>query len=318
VSGTPRPDRRPGTPRTAWLACAFTVLMAAGVLLQLARDARFPRDVVTEAVLYVPPGAAIGRLALSYDALLADIYWIRALQYFGRTRLSDDPDKRYDLLFPLLQITTTLDPLFNIAYRFGAIFLSEGHPDGPGRPDHAVALLEQGLAHRPGHWPYMQDIGFVHYWWDRDYVKAAAWFRRAAEQPDAPWWLGSLAASTEAMGGNLEASRALWRSLRDNADNEWLRENAAWRLQQLDAMEAVAELTRVVGRFEALSGRPPRSWRDLVGAGLLRGAPLDPAGVPFVLGPDGTVAVAPDSPLQPLPAPRAATGAAGSGPEASR
>ena len=32
-------------------------------------------------------------------------------------------------------MATGLDPYFNIAYRFGAIFLSESKPDGPGRPD---------------------------------------------------------------------------------------------------------------------------------------------------------------------------------------
>ena len=38
----------------------------------------------------------------------------------------------YQLLYPLLDITTTLDPHFNIAYRFGAIFLSEPYPGGAG------------------------------------------------------------------------------------------------------------------------------------------------------------------------------------------
>ena len=52
----------------------------------------------------------------------------------------------YDLLYPLLDLTTTLDPLFNIAYRFGAIFLAEAYPAGAGRPDLAVALLEKGIA----------------------------------------------------------------------------------------------------------------------------------------------------------------------------
>ena len=45
---------------------------------------------------------------------------------------------------PLLDLTTTLDPYFSIAYRFGAIFLSEASPGGPGRPDQAVALLAEG------------------------------------------------------------------------------------------------------------------------------------------------------------------------------
>ena len=74
------------------------------------------------------------------------------------------------------------DPQFNTAYRFGAIFLAEPYPGGAGRPDLAIALLQKGLAARPDKWEYMEDIGFVHYWWRHDYEAAAQWFQRAAEQ----------------------------------------------------------------------------------------------------------------------------------------
>ena len=36
------------------------------------------------------------------------------------------------------------------------------------------SLLEKGLAARPDKWEYMQDIGFVHYWWRHDFAAAAA------------------------------------------------------------------------------------------------------------------------------------------------
>jgi TPR repeat protein len=257
---------------------------------------------VAESVLYVPSGPVLQRLALSYDALLADVYWIRAIQHYGGTRRSQDPNRKFDLLQPLLSITTALDPKFNIAYRFGAIFLSESPPGGPGRPDQAIALLERGLEARPGNWRYMQDIGFIHYWWRRDYRAASEWFDRAADQPDGPWWLRSMAAVTVAQGGDRRASRALWQSLAQNADNEWLANNAAWRLQQLQALDDVDALTALVRRFVAAGAAPPLSWDRLVRAGYLRGVPADPAGTPYALDPgSGRVDVAPDSPLQPLP-----------------
>src|SRR5439155_7737384 len=71
----------------------------------------------------------------------------------------------YSLLYPVLDITTSLDPRFTIAYRFGAVFLAEAYPRGPGRPDLAVALLEKGIREQPDKWEYMEDIGFVHYWY---------------------------------------------------------------------------------------------------------------------------------------------------------
>ncbi len=88
----------------------------------------------TTNLLYVRSPEAMRRLALSYDQLLADVYWIRTVQHYGRTKLSTEPTKRYDLLYPLLDLTTSLDPLMNVAYTFGSIFLAEPHPGGPGRP----------------------------------------------------------------------------------------------------------------------------------------------------------------------------------------
>ncbi|MGH9350714.1 MAG: hypothetical protein ACRD2G_00895, partial [Terriglobia bacterium] len=40
------------------------------------------------ATLYVSSGVSLRRLSLGYEGLLADIYWTRAIQYFGTSRLS--------------------------------------------------------------------------------------------------------------------------------------------------------------------------------------------------------------------------------------
>jgi len=290
-------------PSARWLALGVVASMAGAIVLELVRETRFPRDTVAEAVLYFPSGRAVKHLGLSYDALLADVYWIRAAQHFGSTRLKKDlAEKKYALLYPLLTIATTLDPQFNVAYRFGAIFLSEAPPGGPGRPDQAIALLQRGLEARPGNWRYMQDIGFVHYWWLRDFRTAAEWFNRGADQPGAPWWLRSLAANTLAQGGDRRASRALWEALAQTPDNEWLQRDARRRLQQLDALDAIADLDARVRRYREAGGAPPFTWEALARAGLLRGTPLDPTGTPYELAPySGDVALGDSSPLNPLP-----------------
>ena len=74
----------------------------------------------------------------------------------------------------LLDLTTTLDPHFNIAYRFGAIFLVHEPPNGPGRADQAIALLEKGSRRNPTRWQYAHDIGFIHYWYTGDYRRGRA------------------------------------------------------------------------------------------------------------------------------------------------
>ena len=156
-------------------------------------------DQPEEQVLYVRSPEAMRRMALSYDALAADVYWIRALQHFGSERL-DGPGRATQLLYPLLDLTTSLDPRFNLAYRFGALFLAEPPPGGPGRPDQAIALLQKGIKEMPGSGRTTRTPGFVYYCGYKDYEKAADWFRRGSEIKGAPWFMKPLAANTLAKG----------------------------------------------------------------------------------------------------------------------
>jgi tetratricopeptide (TPR) repeat protein len=289
------------------IALTLVTLFAAVVALQVVRERQFPAAEVPQQLLYVSSPQVLSRAALSFDALLADVYWIRLVQYYGGTRLSQAQEKRYDLLYPLLDLTTSLDPHFLIAYRFGAFFLSEPPPGGAGRPDLAQRLLEKGMAANPQRWEYPHDIGFVYYR-DGDYQRAAEWFRRAANVPDAPTWLEPVAAVTLAAGGDIRASRVLWRNLLDSAEAEWIRSSAAFRLQQLDAIEAVAQLQQVVTAYQRNRGAPPMRWEDLIAAGMLRSVPADPAGYQFVIDlqtDPATVTLDRYSPLSPLPTQKA-------------
>ena len=287
----------------------IVVLMATAVELQRVRDRSFPLRSIEDSSLYLTSPKTARLIAFEYRAMAADLYWIRALQYFGGTRRMvdagqpiTDPDRRqYTALYPLLDLTTSLDPRFNLAYRFGAIFLAEPAPRGPGRPDLALALLEKGLAARPGHWEYMLDIGFVHYWWRHDYKAAGAWFQRAGETPAAPWWLKSLAATTLAQGGDRQSSRMMWEAIRQSAEIDWLRHEAERRLAQLKALDDIDALQAIVERVAAGTAQRVLEWSPVVRAAGWRGVPIDPTGTPYEIDERGRVRLSRSSPLWPLP-----------------
>ena len=129
-----------------WIGIA---VVAAGIgsaaALLHAREA-VPLPDADARVLFVRPGPAARRVFLSFDAIAADVYWIRTIQHYGRDRHSLRTTGRFELLQPLLDLTTTLDPHFNLAYRFGAGGRASDPPNGPGRPDQAIALLGKGLS----------------------------------------------------------------------------------------------------------------------------------------------------------------------------
>lgn len=282
------------------IAAVLAALVSAALTLQ-ARERQYPVQETAERTLYLRSGAAAARLALSLDALLADVYWIRAIQHYGRDYKDRRRPNRFELLQPLLDLTTTLDPHFLIAYRFGAIFLALTPPDGPGRPDQAIALLEKGLAARPDRWQLAHDIGFIHYLYTGDYGAAAGWFKRAAAMTGAPGWIGPLAATTLAQGGNRAGARQMLLGLR-SSEEEYIRRAAERALAQLDALDAIDELQKRVVAFRSKAGRNPSGWAELISAGLLPGVPADASMTPFSYDPaTGVVSLGEGSALVPLP-----------------
>jgi hypothetical protein len=281
---------------------ALVVMICAIISLEVVRDRTFAFTAADDQLLYVRSGEVMKRAALSYDDLVADVYWIRALQHYGRERLKPEAERGFELLYPLLDLATTLDPRFSIGYRFGAIFLAEPHPGGAGRPDLAIKLLENGVARDPGKWDYYHDIGFIYYWNLHDYEHAAEWFRRGGDLPGAPWWLRTYAAVMLTRGGDRQASRSMWLQIGQSGDSEWLQKTAQIRLMQLDALDQIDALKRMMNVFSARTGHAAQSWGQLVSAGLLRGVPLDPSGTPYRIdAATGEIGVRAESPLWPLP-----------------
>lgn len=280
---------------------ALALMLGSAIGVQVVRDRTYAASSVDNRILYVRSGAAMRRIGLSYDAILADVYWIRAIQHFGRERLRST-GRQFDLLYPLLDLTTSLDPRFNVAYRFGAIFLAEPHPGGAGRPDLAIELLKKGIATNPTKADYYHDIGFIYYWNLHDYPNAAEWFNRGAEQPGAPWWLKTYAAVMLTRGGDRQASRVMWQQLRESAENDWLRSTAELRLLQLDALDQIDWLQRASEAYTARAGRNARSWEELIAAGFVPVVPLDPTGTRYLIeAATGDVGLSPESKLHPLP-----------------
>ena len=259
--------------------------IAALVSIQKRVDASRDAMPQQEEMLYLSSGRWVKRLSLGYDGLLACLYWTRAVQHYGSEKLGL---QRYNLLYDLLDITTTLDPELALAYRFGATFLASTPPSGPDRADLAIRLLEKGLAHDE-RWEYWFDLGFVYYLRLEDYERSADAFDRGAKFPRAPLSLKVMATRVRASGGSRQTAALLWEQLYNSTDDPSVRSAALAHLMGLRAEADAEALEELVLRFTEQTGRTPEAWEDLVAAGYLQGIPVDPGGVRYVLGPDGVV-----------------------------
>ena len=265
------------------------VFCLAASAIMLRKIDRMRTGATLEEVLYITSPKVLKRLSLGYDGLLADMYWTRAVQYFGNKHYQGA--EKYALLAPLLDIATALDPHLVVAYEFGANFLAPKPPNGGGMPQRAVQLAEFGIRNNPNEWRLYYDLGFIYYMELKDYPKAEDAFRRGSTVPGAHPWLKLLAALMAEHAGDLSTARLMWTATYQTTNDRDVRANAAAHLRALQVDEDVPILEKLVSQYRERTGRLPESFADLEIAGMIRGTPLDPLGHTYKLMPDGRVEV---------------------------
>jgi hypothetical protein len=267
--------------RVVFISTALMILLLALSVPVLQRVDRERTDQTLQDVLYIPSAQTVKRLSLGYDGLMADLYWTRVVQYFGKRHYLHS--REYLLLSPLLDITTTLDPHLVVAYQFGPTFLAQNPPEGAGDPKAAVRLAERGIANNPKEWRLYYQLGFI-YWQELHDPKAASEaFLKGSQIPGALPWMKVMAAALAQSGEEREKARYLWTNILHDSEDKALRANAVKRLRALDSDQAVEVLQREVDKYKDRNGQPPQSWGDLIAARQLRGVPRDPMGNPYML-----------------------------------
>jgi tetratricopeptide (TPR) repeat protein len=275
--------------KTSIIAAVCLVLSLAGTSFVLHRADQLRPQATPDEVLFISSPKVIERASLGYNGLMACIYWTRAVQYFG-TRHHYFATS-YNLLAPLLEITTHLDPHLMVAYEFGGSFLAPPPPYGAGEPQRAKELLEYGIQNNPDNWKLYYDLGFVYYMNLRDYAKSAQTFQRGSQVPHAHPFLKVMAAQMAQHAGEYQTARMLWSATYETAPDEQIKENAVEHLRALRVDDDVQHLQEAVTRFGERTGRLPTSLSELALAEGLTGTSADPEGHPYKLTSQGQIEV---------------------------
>lgn len=271
--------------RVTFTAGTLLVFLLLGSTLLLRQLDHLRSSATLQEVLYLPSPTIVKRLSLGYDGLVADIYWTRAVQYFGGHRSAGNHN--YRLLAPLLEITTYLDPHLLVAYDFGAHFLAPPFPNGAGEPDRAIQFIENGIRANPHAWRLYYNLGFIYYFEKQDYTQAAHAFERGSDVPDAHPVMKILAANMAQHAGETAMARMLWTTTLQTTHDKQIQENARQHLRALRVDEDVAALERIADEYRQKTGQWPTSFGQLIAARLLPGIPIDPLGKPYKLMPEG-------------------------------
>jgi hypothetical protein len=220
--------RRPSQGRIAALL-ALALGTGAFGLAAYAHD-RLPHPRPLEELAYYPSGEHLGRVTLGHAETAADLAWLRAVQYYGEHRATDN---RFEGMYHVFDILTSLSPRFVPAYVFGSFALAQEGLDFP----RAEALMMKGIEANPQSGVLAFQAGFLYYVKSggRDLPRAAEYFEQAARQPDAPPQAARFAAFARQNSGELPVAWALWARVYESSPNPYLRELAERKMREIRA-----------------------------------------------------------------------------------
>lgn len=189
-----------------------------------------PRPSALEELAYYPSGEHLERMTFGHREAAADLAWLRAVQYYGEHRRTDN---RFEHLAHVFEILTSLAPRFRSPYIFGAFSLAQEGFDFP----RAEALLQKGIANNPRD-PYLAfEMAFLYYVkpGGRDLGRAAEYFERSASLPGGYPSGRRFAAYCRQHSGDLTLAYALWAEVKESSDNDYLREIAEKEMKRIES-----------------------------------------------------------------------------------
>ena len=197
-----------------------------------------------EELSYYPSGQHLEPATLGHAETAADLAWLRAVQYYGAHRLTDDDYSKIEHVFDVL---TTLAPGFTASYEFGAFALAQEGRNFPA----AERLMLKGLAANPSSGPLAFQLGFLYYVrpGGRDLPHAAQYFEQASWQTDAPPQSLHFAAFARQNSGDLHVAYELWSDVARTSKNRYLREIAGREMDRIRVALATGHTDLAVKRL---------------------------------------------------------------------
>jgi hypothetical protein len=212
----------------AWLLALAAGWAAVQVSTQASRMLPPPRSL--DELSYYPSGKHLRPATLGHAESAADLAWLRAVQYYGEHRHTDNRFTRMEHVFEIL---TALSPRYEAAYVFGAFALAQEGQNFAA----AERLILRGIEANPRSGWLAFEAGFLYYVkpGGRDLARAAEYFEQSARQPDAPPQAARFAAFARQASGELEMAFALWQGVLQTSSNPYLREMAEREMKKIQA-----------------------------------------------------------------------------------
>ena len=172
-----------------YLWVALVVLLVSATTTQVVLEGKLQRPAMMPGVHWIQSPGLMRRLAVGFNAIWADIYWIRAVQYYGDTKLSTT--RRRTTTCCIRCSTSRRRWTRNSTSRIGSarFCCPRDIRTDPGRPIRRSRCCRRAFVRCPASGSTTMTPGSSSTWWRRDSQAAADWFLKASKLPGAPNWL---------------------------------------------------------------------------------------------------------------------------------
>ncbi len=230
----------------------------------------------------VPRPELLRVASLGFESLVADYYWIQAVQVVGASNA--DPSEHGPLLGRLVDVVTQLDPWVDHPYRFGALWMIDSLPS----IRLANQILRRGIAYHPLDWRNRFYLGFNQFFYLEDNPAAIETLEPALKLPGAPRYLSRLVARLRIDTDGLEASALFLQELVRSAPDGYAKAEYEKALDEIEAERRARFLDGAREEYKRRQGRDITRVADLLAGGnpVLRQLPAEPNGWEWSLDPE--------------------------------
>lgn len=262
-----------------FLLCALFLCSTVGlghVLHEAAADRSddvAPADIT---VSVLPSGRASKALTFGQQTTVADLYWLKLVQYVGTP---SEMGRGLPELAALAGLITDLDPEYGYAYEVAGILLS-----AHSRFDEANAILAKGMHNVPDRWQLPFYAGYNSWYETGDLSSGAELVLRAAKTPGSPAYLSSLAAKLYSSAGQVETAIGMVESILAQNPPDQVRNDMLARRTELLVERDLQFLEKAIQIYEERYGSLPLSLALLEGSVIQR-LPAAPDGSTYLYDP---------------------------------
>ncbi|HET8539353.1 MAG TPA: tetratricopeptide repeat protein [Anaeromyxobacter sp.] len=230
---------------------------------------------------FVPTPSATRWASAGHPTLVANLWWLRAVQYMGEPRADE---RGWERLFPAVDLVTDLDPRHGYAYQVAGNVLGSAR-----RVEESNLLLEKGYRNVPDRYilPFHRAVNAFLY--EGDYALAGEWFEKASRVPGAPPRVRDYAIAMYVKGRAAETAISFLGHLYTQAEDPESRKAIRKQLDRAILERDAAMLEDAVRRYAQVRGTPPVALSQLVLEGFVAAIPRDPFGGEYVLDASGRV-----------------------------